>query len=104
MHEVYPDGEDQWVPDDDWIELCGERNWVALTKDGNLHRAHEQAITASGVRVFALNSSALTGDEMAARIIHHLHRMIQRAGHPGPFIDVLHADRIERRWPERSSN
>ena len=58
------------------------------------HVAHAMA-----VRMVSLDSSKLTGDQMAARFEFHLNRIIQRCNKPGPFFDVLHATNIERRYP-----
>lgn len=99
MAELYPDGEDQIVSDDRWIAEVGSRGLVALTKDAAIARAHPAALRESGLRVFALSNANLTGPQMAERFRLHVHRIVRRAGHPGPFIDVVYASSVERRWP-----
>lgn len=101
MVEVYPDGTDRTVTDDDWIRMASESGWVALTKDYSIIRDHSDALEASTLRVFALNNANLTGPEMAERYMVNLNRIIQRATKPGPYVYVVTAARLEMRWPER---
>jgi hypothetical protein len=67
----------------------------------NLIRDHEQALRSSTLRVFALDNANIAGDEMAQRFQVNLHRIVQRTRKPGPFVDVVHKDRVERRWPRQ---
>jgi len=98
MAEVFPD-DGQQVSDDDWIQRASEAGWVALTKDAVIVRDHADALMASTLRVFALPNANLTGPEMAARFDANLHRILQRSRKRGPFVDVVHPSRLERRWP-----
>lgn len=98
MADAYP-ADGQFVPDDDWLQRASDEAWVALTKDTALVRDHTEALARSTVRVFALPSANLTGPEMAHRFEVNLHRIVRRAAKQGPFVDVVHPDRIERRWP-----
>jgi hypothetical protein len=99
MGDLYPDRADQAVADDKWITEVSDRGWVALTKDVNIIRDHEPALRGSTPRVFALDNANITGDEMARRYRANLHRIVQRSRKPGPYVDVVHRDRVERRWP-----
>jgi hypothetical protein len=99
MADVYPNGADQTIDDPDWMRDVDQRGWVALTKDASIVRAHRDDLEALGLRVFSLDSSKLTGEQMAARFELHLHRIIQRCSKPGPFFEVLHATTLERRYP-----
>lgn len=99
MSALYPGGRDQFVGDDTWIADVSARGWVALTKDVAIVRAHQDALRESTLAVFALSNANLTGPEMAERFRHNLHRILRQARKPGPFVDVVHADRVERRWP-----
>lgn len=98
MAEVFDD-DGQRVHDDEWIGRVSREGWIALTKDPAIIRAHTAALRSSTIRVFALPNARLQGPEMAERFVHHIHRIIQRARKPGPFVDIVHPDRIERRWP-----
>ena len=100
MSEMYPDGEDQRVGDDQWIAEVSSLGLVALTKDAAIVRDHRDALESSTLRVFALPNANLTGEAMAARYAQHVNRIVQRARKPGPFVDILGPQRIERRWPE----
>lgn len=102
MADVYPGGLDQEIDDPTWIHDVSAVGWIALTKDSRLIRDHREALEGSSLRVFALDSSNLTGMEMAERIRGHLGRILHRAAKPGPYVYVLHHERIELRWrPEK---
>lgn len=102
MADLYPGGADQAVSDDQWIADVSERGWVALTKDANVIRHHRDALSSSTLRVFALDNANVTGEEMARRFETNLNRIVQRARKPGPYVDVVHKNAIERRWPDQS--
>jgi hypothetical protein len=36
---------------------------------------------------------------MASYYVTNIHRIVRRSRKPGPFVDVVHPDRVERRWP-----
>jgi hypothetical protein len=102
MADVYPDGEDQRVADAQWIAEADERGWVVLSKDERITRRPDEqaALAASQLRVFALGTQSMTGPEMAARYVANIHRMVQRSRKPGPFVDIVRPDSVERRWPK----
>jgi hypothetical protein len=103
MAEVYPNGLDQQIDDPTWIHRASAEGWIALTKDASIAKDHPDALERSSLRVFALDSARLTGQEMADRIVRHINRILQRAKKPGPYVYVVHADRLELRWkPERT--
>lgn len=95
MADVYDD-DGQFVADDDWIERASSEGWVALTKDTAIVRDHRDALEASTLRVFALPSANLTGPQMAERFQDNLDRVVRRAQRAGPYVDVIHPDRLER--------
>lgn len=101
MADVFDD-DGQNVGDDEWIEFVSDQSWVALTKDAALVRAHTDAIRASTIRVFALPNANMTGPEMAERFSANIDRIVQRSRQPGPFVDIVHPGRVERRWPPRT--
>lgn len=98
MAEVYPDGIDQTISDDAWIERASAEGWVALTKDYAIIRDHAHALTTSTLRVFALNNANLSGLEMAGRFSTHLNRIVQAARKPGPYVYALGVRGIDLRW------
>jgi hypothetical protein len=99
MSDLYPDGADQRVGDDQWIREVSALGMVALTKDVAIVRAHVDALRASTLRVFALPNANLTGPEMARRFEVNLHRILQRSRRGGPFVDVIEPSTVSRRWP-----
>lgn len=100
MADVYPDGEDERVSDDDWILRAGDESWVALTKDYSIVRDHIDTLARTSLRVFALNNANLTGPQMAERFDKHLNRIVQRSAKSGPYVYVVGSERLELRWPD----
>ncbi len=101
MGDVYPDGEDQLVSDEQWIADADAARRIALTKDERITRNPNEkaALARSHLRVFAISNQHLTGPQMAERYTTNIHRILQRARKPGPFVDIVHVDRVQRRWP-----
>ena len=79
MADVYPNGADQRVPDDEWIERAGREGWIAITKDYSIIRDHADDLKSSRLRVFAFNNASISGDEMASRLDRHFNRILRRA-------------------------
>ena len=100
MVEMYPEGEDERVPDDDWILRAHAEEWVALTKDYSIIRDHVDTLAKTTLRVFSLNNASLTGPQMVERFDHHLNRIVQRAAKPGPYLYVVGSKGLELRWPD----
>ncbi len=98
MADLYPDGLDQRISDDQWIADVSAIGHVALTKDTNLIRNHRPALERSTLRLFAIDTAKLTGPEMAERIDCHLDRILLRARKPGPYAYVIHKKDLELRW------
>jgi hypothetical protein len=98
MIDVYPNGTDQRVGDDEWIARASHEGWVALTKDASIIRDHVAALAASTLRVFALNNANVSGPEMARRYVINLSRMVHRARQPGPYVYVVSPSGLELRW------
>lgn len=97
MSDVYPDGRDQHVGDDEWIAHASESSWIALTKDYSILRDHTPALTASTLRVFAVSNANLIGPQMAERYATNLNRILQRARKPGPYLYVVMRSSLELR-------
>ena len=102
MADVYLNGEDERVADTKWIADADESGWIVLTKDERIARRPDEqaALAASQLRVFALGTQSMTGPEMAERYVANINRMVQRSRKQGPFVDIVHPDRVERRWPK----
>lgn len=73
---------------------------MALTKDAAIARDHADAPARSTLRVVALDNANVTGPEMAQRDRVNLARILRRSRTPGPYVYVISATNIERRWPK----
>lgn len=100
MADVYPNGRDQEIGDDEWIAYASAQGWVALTKDVAVVRGHAPALATSTLRVFALNNANVAGKEMAERYRVNLGRIVRCSQRVGPYLYVVGATGIERRWPK----
>lgn len=85
MADMYPGGADQLIADDEWIAKISTRGWIVLTKDSNIARYHRSALAHSTLRVFALDSAQLTGDQMRKRYEQHLTGILRRSSGQGPM-------------------
>jgi hypothetical protein len=102
MLSVYGDDAEETVADVEWMRLCGEQEWLVLSKDDRIrYRARELAIVkAHNVRIFVVTKAGLAAEQQLARIIPNLNRMALRARRRGPWIDGLYEGTIRRLWPE----
>lgn len=77
------------APDEDWIRLCSERDWVAVTKDKNIRyrTAELETIMAYGARVFVIRAKNATGRDIA-ELLATYHPRLRRfaAKTPAPFV------------------
>ena len=105
MADVYPDGEDEQVSDVRWIADADRNGWVVLTKDERItrHADEQDALLKSSLRVFAIGNQGLTGPVMAGYYTTNINRIVRKSRKPGPFVEVVQRDRVERRWPPPSS-
>ena len=77
------------APDEDWIQLCSDRNWIAVTKDKNIrYRSAEiDTIMAYRARVIVIRAKNATGQDIAELLVSH-HRRLKRYSEatPAPFV------------------
>ena len=101
MADVYADGAHQGIADTRWIADADRHDWIVLTKDERITRRadEQQALIDSRLRVFAIGNQHLTGPQQASYYVANIHRIVQRSRTPGPFVDIVHPYRVERRWP-----
>jgi hypothetical protein len=72
-----------------WLAACGERGWVALSRDRGVRRRHLErvAILESSVALFVFTKGTATAAETADAVERHLHRFASIAeSEPRPFI------------------
>ena len=107
MRSVYGPHAEEIVPDTVWLQRAGREGWIVLTKDDAIRRrpVELQALVANGVRSFCLTNANLTGEQQRHRFVANVHRMVQRARKPGPWICAVHERQLVQIWPrpEQSS-
>lgn len=79
-------------PDEDWIKLCGEKGYIAITKDKQiLYRKHEiESIKKHKARVVVLRAKHLTGTqngEIIAKALPKIAKFADRTS--APFVAGL---------------
>ena len=88
IYEVYPGTAHERVSDPEWIKLCGENGWVAVSGDKRLETVPEnrQAVIDAKAKVFVLTDSGSLPEIWAAAIIVGHYRMSEVIdGNSGPF-------------------
>jgi PIN like domain len=98
LAEHYGIPEDEAVADTEWLQLCGERGWLAVMKDDRIRYvgAERQALFDFQVMAAVITNANLPADEMAARILRALISLAQICSERDrPFLYALHQSRIE---------
>ena len=98
LAEHYGIPDDETIEDTDWLQLCGEKGWLAIMKDDRIRYvgAEKQALIEHRVRAAVITNAHLPASEMAARIIRALTDLANICAiRSGPFLYALHANRIE---------
>jgi len=88
ISEVYPHNAHKFIPDPEWIKLCGQNNWVIVSGDKRLETVPEnrQAIIEARVKVFLLTDSNSFPEVWAAAVIIGRYKMQEIIdANPGPF-------------------
>jgi hypothetical protein len=85
--EFHTDHFKQDEPDLGWLPEMGKRGWVVLTKDKEIRRkqVERDAVLESKVRMFALGSGNMTGQEIGEVFCRNrlkMARFIMRNNHP----------------------
>lgn len=88
LASVYGEAVGQELADEVWLGDAGQRGWVVLLKDDMIRRrpAERDALAAAHVRAFCLTNASMRGQDMAKRFTTNIHRIVQRAATPGPYI------------------
>lgn len=92
-HELFGPG----TPDPVWLSALAEHpDWLVLTKDRQIQRRplEQQAYLNARLRVFALTSANLTGEEQAAAFVRALAKIRRLSRRRGPFIAKVTAGGI----------
>ena len=98
LAEHYSIRQDEHVDDVTWLADSAARGWVALGKDERIRRrpAEKAAVRRHGARCFYFTRGDLPAEVYAERILANLEAITHACAEAGPFIYVLHPNRIER--------
>jgi hypothetical protein len=98
LAEHYGMPQDEVVDDVTWLVDTAARGWVALAKDERIRRrpAEKSAVRRSGARCFYFTRGDLPAEIYVERILVNLDAITYACADAGPFIYVLHPNRIER--------
>ena len=99
-HEVFGQ-RDEAVPDVEWLEYCSREALVVLTADRRLRYRPEEiaAIRRHRVKAFVLVGGNLRAAEQARRFERNRDRIIAACAEVGPFMYLVHSERIVRVFP-----
>ena len=101
--EVHDDHLRPDAPDEEWIELVGQRRWVAITRDRNVrYRSAELAsVEEHSARVVVIRMKNATGPEIAELLVRaagHIARFVART--PAPFVATIYRNKsVQQIWP-----
>ena len=98
LAEHYGIPADEQVADSEWLELCGQRGWLAVMKDDRIRYVgvEKRALIDHRVRAAVITNANLAAIEMASRIVRAAPELAEICtGRRGPFLYALHATRIE---------
>jgi predicted nuclease of predicted toxin-antitoxin system len=81
--------------DVEWLPKVGQRGWVVLTKDTRISRNTTERLSVAfhNIRMFALTSQNLTGEEMANAFVAAIDRIYKHLRqYDAPFIAKVYRD------------
>lgn len=93
--EVHDDHLPQDAADEEWIQLVGEKGWLAVTKDKNIrYRQSElEAIKKYKARIFVIRAKNVTADDIGNILLKASRRMKKfSARTKAPFVAAIHGD------------
>jgi hypothetical protein len=93
------------APDEKWLPLVGENNWILLTADKQIRYnfLEKRALEAHAVREFVFASGNMSGQEMATALKSALRKMqrLCRRFKP-PFVAAItRTGEVHLRWPKQ---
>ena len=89
---------DETIEDSEWLQLCGERGWLALMKDDRIRYvgAERHALVEYRVRAAVITNANLPALEMVERITRALTDLAGICSERGgPFLFALQQNRID---------
>lgn len=96
LAEHYGIPRDETVEDVTWLSDTAARGWIAIGKDECIRRRPpaKAAVLRHGARVFYFTRGDLPAEAYAGRVLANID--VRACAHDGPFIYVIHPNRIER--------
>lgn len=101
LDSLYGEAKSQQVLDQTWLEEAGNRGFIVLSKDDAIrrNRLEFEAVRKFAVKLFVLTTARMTGNQQRDRIVSNIHRIVQQARKPGPYIYGIYEKRLTRLWP-----
>ncbi len=93
--EVHDDHLLQNAPDEEWIQLVGEKGWLAVTKDKNIRYRQSEldAIKEYKARIFVIRAKNVTAEDIGHILLKALGRMKKLSARTkAPFVAAVHGD------------
>jgi PIN like domain len=99
LRSLYGEQAGQSVPDEQWIADAAAGNWLWFTKD-DVTKVPIQlaALVQAKSRGFLLPNANLPGPEQAKHFTFNIHRILQRAKQPGPYLVGVYLVKPYLRW------
>lgn len=92
--------------DVEWLPEVGQRGWVVLTKDARISRntIERLSVASHNIRMFALTSQNLTGEEMANAFVAAIDRIYKHLRqYDAPFIAKVYRDGRVKLYRDRQA-
>ncbi len=88
----------EYAGDEEWLDMAGTSGWVVFMKGARIrcNTAEREAVERFSVRCLCLSSRSLNGQAIAERLLAHIDAITEACVESGPFIYVVHQQRIER--------
>lgn len=98
LAEHYGMPQDETIEDVTWLEDASARGWPCLLKDERIRRrpAEKAAIRRHGARCFYFTRGDLPTEAYVERVLTNLDAIVEVCANAGPFVYVIHPNRIER--------
>lgn len=100
--EVHDDHLPQNAPDEEWIQLVGEKGWLAVTKDKNIRYRQSEiaAIRSHAARIFVVIPKNVTADDISEILLRASGRMKKFAEKASPpFVAAVYRDGAVKPYP-----
>ena len=106
-YEIHDEHLAQNAPDEDWVGLCSNKRWIAITPDSNLERNSpvQSAARKSKIAIFVIPMAGSTGEEKGKFIALHYDNIMKFSRRTRrPFLAKITKDghiRLSKRFPLR---